>query len=161
MRSWAARISRPKRVEPNPVRHWLYQYYWPESFFRTSLPRGVVDQSLITPALVREFYDMARAEGRAAERAAIIGQYDIGGVASLLASIRQPVLLQWTTRSLALPASEADRFGAYLKNAARIERKTYENMGHLIALEGGAVAAVDALNFLQNVQSDAGKETEP
>lgn len=148
----------PNRVEPNPFLRWLYRYYWPETFFVRSLPRGVVDQSLVTPALVREFYDMARAEGRAAERAAIIGQYDVGDVASILGAVRQPVLLQWTTKSLALPTSEADRFAAYLTNAGRIERRVYENIGHLIALEGGAAVAQDFAQFLAGIENRTAME---
>lgn len=140
----------PNQPEANPILRWVYKYYWPRTFFESSLPRAFGDSSLATPELVQQIYDFARREGAAEARRTRLNQYDIGDVASILGSISVPVLIQWSTRSVALPVTEAERFSAFLTNTETTQ-KLYPGKGHWFVMEAPVETARDVEKFLDTV----------
>lgn len=144
--------SGPSPNQPPP--QWLYRlalpHFAPRGFMRWKLGTLLLDHSRITPERVREFADFNSRRGRIDEAERRTRAYQAGDPQSVLANVRVPVLIQWSTHSAYLKAHEADLFQAFLTNAPT-EKIVYPGVGHLIVLDAPEATGRDARAFLDRV----------
>jgi len=142
----------PSPNQPPP--QWLYRlalpHFAPRGFMRWKLGTLMLDYSRITPARVREFADFNSRRGRLREAELRTRSYKAGDPQSVLANVRVPVLIQWSTHSAYLKAREADLFQEFLTNAPT-EKIIYPGVGHLIVLDAPDATGRDARAFLGRV----------
>jgi pimeloyl-ACP methyl ester carboxylesterase len=131
---------------------WLYA--------RTRIPKSQIDQMLesvfFNPALVsadtkQRYYDMFMGSGNrtAAARVMRYIRDNFGFETTLLASIRQPVLIQWGANDPWMPVSHASRFAQAL---AHSDVRIYEQCGHLVMEEQASLSARDCRHFLKEIR---------
>lgn len=130
---------------------WLYA--------RTRIPRQQVSQLLkdvyyhperVTADQIQRYHDMLMASGARTAAARVMRFIrDQGGFdTSLLARVKQPVLIQWGADDPWLPLAHAREFQAALADA---RLQIYAECGHLVQEELASVSADDCRIFLTEV----------
>jgi pimeloyl-ACP methyl ester carboxylesterase len=115
----------------------------------TNLKQVIVDDTLVTPAMVERYYDLLMRKGnRAATLARLRAGPDDPEAYKSIPTIIAPTLVLWGEQDPWIPLGDATRFATEIKGASKI---SYANTGHLPQEERAAetAAAVDA--FLNRV----------
>ncbi len=148
------RITNPYMETPLPDWAGYVLYLLPESLFRPFLEAAVVDDSLITDAVLTEFFTLYRREGNRMAEFHRLRAWERGDISEDLAQITAPTLILWGEQNPQLPVAHVAQFRQGLSRAAQVQDKTYPGVGHVIPLEIPYQSAQDALTFLQggNVQ---------
>ena len=112
----------------------------------------MLDRTRITPASIRQFADMNNRRGRVREAELRTGAYTSGDARTTLGRVRVPTLIQWSTHSTYLAATEAEVFQAWMPFAPT-EVILYPNVGYLIVLDAPDATGRDARAFLDRTVS--------
>lgn len=126
--------------------------YQPREFWQAFLEDIVVNDAVITPALVDRYHDLNNRTGaKAWVDAYIQTQYrvwDSLDVPAYYARLTRPTLLQWGVDGVVLPGAVGRQVAALLVNAPLTYRE-YSNAGHLPMIEQPVATVRDAIRFLQ------------
>ncbi len=125
-------------------------YLLPESLFKPFLQAPVVNKSLITDSMVREFHRMYRGEGNRWAEFERMRAWQPEDTAPYLARITAPVLILWGEENPQLPVEHVAQYREQLMNAARVQTRVYPGVGHVIPIEAPAQSARDTREFLEN-----------
>jgi len=123
-------------------------YLVPTTAFRSFLEWMIIDDTLVTDAMVSEFHQMFRRAGNRFAEFNRLRAFKVGDPTDLLASITTPVLLMWGADNPQLPVTQADRFAELLVNAPQLETLVYPGVGHVIPLEIPQQGSRDLLAFM-------------
>jgi pimeloyl-ACP methyl ester carboxylesterase len=121
------------------------------SILASQLKDVIVDDSLVTPAMVERYYDLLMRKGnRGATLARLRAGPDDPDAYKSIPTITAPTLVLWGELDPWIPLADATRFTNEIKGATKV---TYPNIGHLPQEERASetAAAVDA--FLTQVYS--------
>lgn len=129
---------------------WFYRvfYFVPEFAYRRFLEWMMVDDTVVTDALVERFHAMFRRDGNRFAEMERMRQFDVDDPESALASVRAPTLILWGELNPQLPAALAEEFAERLSSAERVETIVYPGLGHVLPLESPQRAALDIRRFL-------------
>ena len=126
--------------------------YQPREFWQAFLEDIVVNDAVITPALVDRYHDLNNRTGaKAWVDAYIQTQYHVWDsldVPAYYARLTRPTLLQWGVDGVVLPGAVGRQVAALLVNAPLTYRE-YSNAGHLPMIEQPVATVRDAIRFLQ------------
>ncbi len=128
----------------------------PETLFKKFLSWMIVDDELVSDAMVGEFHDMLRREGNRSAELNRIRSFNIGDPDTVLAKVTAPVQVMWGKGNPQLSYTLTERFKTSLLNAESVNIKIYEGVGHVLPLEIPQQGAADVLTFLEPVTKDAG-----
>ncbi len=120
----------------------------PASAYRAFLEWMIVDDALVTDALLREFQDMFRRQGNRAAEIERLRGFDVGEPEAALARVRAPTLVLWGEANPQLPPALADAFVAKLINAPRVEKQLFAGAGHVLPLERPQASAAAVAQFI-------------
>ncbi|QYJ78809.1 alpha/beta fold hydrolase [Shewanella acanthi] len=123
-------------------------YLLPQRLFNAFLKAPIIDDSLVTPESVTEFFDMYRREGNRSAEYARMRAYEKGDVSSLLAKITAPVLVMWGAKNPQLPLEHVEQFKQKLNKSKAVESIVYPDVGHVIPLEIPYQSAKDVAAFV-------------
>ena len=148
-KSKAESLSQPTS---NILKRWLHRYWRSYANVVEDAIKPVFAPGTPTPkGLAKRFQDCTNRIGANAERRLwldnYIAQYEKLDVAPILAQIKVPTLIQWTTENQMLPVSEMAIFERLLANAP-VTTITYPG-GHLLVVENGERSARDAAEFVK------------
>lgn len=132
-----------------PAWGWLVFYLLPESLFRNFLEFPVIDKSLVTDAMVREFHQMYRREGNRRAEYLRMSTWDKTDPSVIIALVKAPTLLLWGRENPQLSADHVEEFKRRLLSAERVESKIYPNIGHVIPIENPYQSAQDTRRFIE------------
>ena len=124
-------------------------YLLPEGLFDAFLKAPVVDDSLITPQQVTEFFDMYRRDGNRMAEYHRMRSYDKSDISPLLAGITAPTLIMWGEKNPQLPVDHVAQFVSLLTASKQVESIIYPDIGHVIPLENPHQSALDVAAFIQ------------
>lgn len=120
------------------------------AFVRSGLRRAIVDDALVTDAMVRRYTDMSRAPGRRAMILATMqSPRSAPATRERLAAIRTPTLVMTGEEDALIPAAHARLFADAIPGATLV---AYPNVGHIPMEEIPARSAADVRTFLRTVQ---------
>jgi pimeloyl-ACP methyl ester carboxylesterase len=122
-------------------------YLVPTGAFRRFLEWMIVDDSLVSDALVEEFHQMFRRSGNRFAEFSRLRSFDVGDPVPLLAAVRSPTLVMWGRDNPQLPLEQARKFAELMPNA-RVEQLVYDGVGHVIPLEIAGPGSRDLRDFL-------------
>jgi pimeloyl-ACP methyl ester carboxylesterase len=145
-------IPRPgSRGTQGTIPDWVdyVTYLVPTVGFRKFLEWMIIDDALVTDALVDEFHQMFRREGNRFAEFNRLRAFKVGDPTDVLAAIQAPVLLMWGSENPQLPTSQMDKFEELLVSADSIERISYPGVGHVIPLEIPGPGSQKVLQFLR------------
>ena len=125
-------------------------YLLPEALYEGFLKAPIVDDSLVTPELLREFFDMYRREGNRKAEYQRMRAYEKGDISPLLAKITSPVLLLWGEKNPQLPVEHVELFKQKLTASKKVHSIVYPDIGHVIPLEHPQQSALDVASFVQS-----------
>ncbi|WP_101757789.1 alpha/beta fold hydrolase [Oceanicoccus sp. KOV_DT_Chl] len=125
-------------------------YLLPESIFRAFLEAPVVDKSLITDEVIKEFHEMYRGSGnRMAEFHRMRG-WERDDPSPLLKKITAPTLIVWGEKNPQLPVESVAQFEERLVNAQRVEKIIYPFVGHIVPFEIPQQSVIDVEKFISS-----------
>lgn len=125
------------------------------SDIEVNLRHVLVNQALITPAMVERKLAATNMVGRLEEAQAGRKLYERFEPLRVLAHVRAPTLVQWGAANRALDPKTADEFVAALKNACSARRVIYPDAGHLVIVDKAAETVADAMAFLDALPTGA------
>ncbi|WP_337881079.1 alpha/beta hydrolase [Rheinheimera sp.] len=125
-------------------------YLLPKALFESFLKAPIVDDSLVTPELLTEFFDMYRREGNRMAEYHRMRAYEKADISPLLAKITAPVLLMWGEQNPQLPVEHVTLFQQKLTASKAVHSIIYPGIGHVIPLENPQQAAKDTAAFVQS-----------
>jgi len=125
-------------------------YLMPTTIFRPFLEFAVVDKSLITDEMVKEFHDMYRRDGNRMAEYKRMSAWEPSDPAEVLAKVTAPTLIVWGKENPQLPVSSVDDFKARLINSPRVDSIVYPDIGHVIPIENPRQAAQDVAEFIRS-----------
>ncbi|KQP46260.1 alpha/beta fold hydrolase [Pseudorhodoferax sp. Leaf274] len=131
------------------------------SDIEVNLRHVLVDQALITPAMVERKLAFTNMVGRLEEAQAGRRLYERGDPVRILAHVRAPTLVLWGGGNKALDPATADAFVAAVKNACSARRVVYPDAGHLLIVDQAAKSAADAQAFLDQLPTGAACRAQP
>lgn len=137
------------RIARAPVLGEVFSRVTNRGMLASNLKQVMVDDSLVTPAMVERYYDLLMREGnRDATLARLRAGPDEPEAYKSIPSITKPTLVLWGDLDPWIPVADASRFQSEINGAQKI---VYPNTGHLPQEERPAesAAAVDA--FLTQV----------
>jgi pimeloyl-ACP methyl ester carboxylesterase len=139
----------PRESNRGTIPAWVdyVSYLVPTRAFRAFLEWMIIDDALVTDAMVDEFHQMFRREGNRFAEFQRLRSFDVGNPAPLLAVIRAPTLIMWGRDNPQLPLSQARRFVELMPNT-RVEQLIYDGVGHVIPLEIADTGSRDLRDFL-------------
>ncbi|MEP5763727.1 MAG: alpha/beta hydrolase [Halieaceae bacterium] len=123
-------------------------YLVPTAAFRSFLEWMIIDDAIVTDALVTEFHQMFRRAGNRFAEFQRLRSFRVGDPTGVLAAIEAPVLLLWGGDNPQLPVTQVDKFLELLVNSEQVQRKIYPGVGHVIPLEIPQQGSRDLLIFL-------------
>jgi len=115
-----------------------------------NLRHMVVDEALITPAMVQRKLAFLNTRGRGEESVAGRRLYERGDPVRVLGHVRAPVLVLWGADNRALNPGTADDFVAALKKSCAAQRVMVAGAGHLLIVDQPLQSAQAALRFLDH-----------
>lgn len=136
--------------KPLPAWGGFLFYLLPEGLFEGFLKAPIVDDRLVTPELLSEFFDMYRREGNRMAEYQRMRAYEKGDISQLLASITSPVLLMWGEQNPQLPVEHVELFKQKLTASKAVQSIIYPGIGHVIPLENPQQSALDVATFVQS-----------
>jgi pimeloyl-ACP methyl ester carboxylesterase len=127
----------------------IFSRFTNRGILRANLEQVIVDDSLVTDAMVERYYDLLMREGnRAATLARLRAGPDQPAAYKQMSTITAPTLVLWGDQDPWIPVGDAARFTADIKNATAI---TYLNIGHLPQEEAASATASAVDAFLTRV----------
>ncbi|KXI30420.1 alpha/beta fold hydrolase [Paraglaciecola hydrolytica] len=124
-------------------------YLLPEGLFEAFLKAPIIDDSLVTPELLTEFFDMYRRDGNRMAEYERMSSYDKNDITPLLAQITAPTLVMWGEENPQLPVEHVALFMKKLTASPSVQKIIYPNIGHVIPLEIPVQGALDLATFVQ------------
>jgi pimeloyl-ACP methyl ester carboxylesterase len=137
------------RIARAPVLGEVFSHVTTRGMLEANLKQVMVDDALVTPAMVERYYDLLMRKGnRQATLARLRAGPDEPDAYKSIPSITKPTLILWGELDPWIPMADASRFQSEINGAERI---VYPNTGHLPQEERATetAAAVDA--FLTKV----------
>ncbi|WNC72141.1 alpha/beta hydrolase [Thalassotalea psychrophila] len=126
-------------------------YLLPESLFSDFLKAPIIDDALVTDAMVKEFHQMYRRSGnRMAEYQRMRG-YEKGDVTSILEKITAPTLIMWGEKNPQLPVEHVEQFQQKLRSSPNVQTIIYPDIGHVIPIENPQQSALDVRKFFKQI----------
>lgn len=144
------RVTNKYMETPLPDWFGYVLYLLPESLFRPFLEAPVVDKTLITDELLREFHQMYRREGNRMAEFHRLRAWERGNIRPTLERITAPTLVLWGEENPQLPVEHVQQYHDALPNAAAVESIIYPGVGHVIPLETPAQSASDTAEFIRS-----------
>ncbi|MGP0061225.1 MAG: alpha/beta fold hydrolase [Beijerinckiaceae bacterium] len=132
------------RIAHMPVLKELVRFVTPRSLFESGLRSAFYDQSLVTPAMIDQYWELNRRTGTRAATAARFGLPFDAEPAKHLGDLKMPVLILWGREDRLVPVHSAEVFKTALPQAQLI---IYENCGHVPMEERADQSAADLLAF--------------
>jgi pimeloyl-ACP methyl ester carboxylesterase len=136
------------RLAQSPIVRPVMTVFTPRSIIEASLKQTIVDEKLVTDAMVDRYWDMLRYPGNRQATG------DRGGVRNrvlatpeTMAKITMPTLILWGDRDSLIPVSAGRWFDTHIPNSTLI---VYKNIGHIPMEETPDQSAVDVARFLQS-----------
>lgn len=140
----------PNQAPPHLLYRLMQKYYRPYGFFKWKLNELVVNKRRLTAEKIRTYTDMNNRTGRIAEERARLSRYTAIDPKPSLEKVSVPTLIQWSTQSLYLDVTQADKFCDYLTNT-HPQKIIYANTGHLIIEDAPQQLARDTKRFLDDI----------
>ncbi|MGO9008407.1 MAG: alpha/beta fold hydrolase [Beijerinckiaceae bacterium] len=132
------------RIARTPVLKEFVRFVTPRSLFESGLRSAFYDQSLVTPAMIDQYWELNRRTGTRATTASRFGLPFDGEPAKHLGDLKMPVLILWGREDRLIPVHSAEVFKAALPQAQLI---IYEDCGHVPMEEQADQSAADLLAF--------------
>jgi pimeloyl-ACP methyl ester carboxylesterase len=137
------------RLARAPVVGEAFSMMTTKSVLSAQLKDVIVDDNLVTPAMVQRYYDLLMRKGnRTATLARLRAGPDDPDAYKSIPTITAPTLVLWGEQDPWIPLSDATRFATEIKGATKI---TYPNIGHLPQEEVASETAVAVDGFLTQV----------
>lgn len=127
----------------------------PRSLVQKSLSQSVSNQSVVTPAAVDRYWEMARYPGNRAATRARFGQERKPFEAARVEALEVPTLVMWGEEDSLIPYEAAGWFMQHLPNATLAN---YPGIGHIPMEENADQSAADLMAWLAKAGQPA--ETE-
>ena len=129
---------------------WFYRvlYFVPRTAWKAFIEWMAEEDSIASPAFVKEFHDMLRHTGNRKAEMKRMASFRAGEPEQVLAKIEAPVLIQWGEQNPQLPVSSTEVFQSLLLNSAMVKVQTYSGAGHLLPVEKPVASATDAIEFI-------------
>jgi pimeloyl-ACP methyl ester carboxylesterase len=124
----------------------VMDYVLPRPLVEGSVRSVYGDPSLVTPALVDRYYELALRDGNRAALRSRFADLPDEDDAQRVKSLRLPVLLLWGGRDQLIPISAADRFLADIPGSRLV---TFPDLGHVPHLEDPVATVQPVLAFLR------------
>jgi pimeloyl-ACP methyl ester carboxylesterase len=119
------------------------------SILAAQLKDVIVDDSLVTPAMVQRYYDLLMRKGnREATLSRLRAGPDDPEAYKLIPTITVPTLVIWGEQDPWIPLVDANRFATEIKDATKV---TYPDTGHLPQEERATETAGNVSGFLARV----------
>ena len=116
------------RLARMPVIQYALLYVSPRSLFEDGLKKAIVDDALVTPAMVDRYWELNRRPGT---RAATLKRFQTPQddfVEKNVAKITTPTLILWGDLDTLVPRDAGEAYNAAIKGSKLI---VYKNVGHL------------------------------
>lgn len=137
------------RIARAPIAGELFSRFTNRAILRSNLEDVMVDDALVTDAMVERYYDLLMREGnRTATLARLRAGPDQPDAYKQMSSITAPTLVIWGDEDPWIPVGDAARFTADIKGSTAI---TFPNTGHLPHEERAAETAAAVDTFLTQV----------
>jgi pimeloyl-ACP methyl ester carboxylesterase len=137
------------RIARAPVAGEIFSRFTNRGILRANLEQVMVDDSLVTDAMVERYYDLLMRQGnRAATLARLRAGPDQPDAYKQMSTITAPTLVLWGDKDPWIPVGDAARFAADIKGATAV---TYPNIGHLPQEEAASATASAVDAFLTRV----------
>ncbi len=133
------------RLASIPLLNKLLTLFGPRWLIESSLLEVYADDTLVTPALIDRYHELALYEGNRDAFVQRTVQWEAAPVARL-GEITTPTLILWGEEDRWIPVGDAARFAAAITGAELI---TYPDVGHLPMEENAARSARDLDQFLR------------
>ena len=129
----------------NPVGGWLMTRITPRSLIDTSLHQTVLNQAIVTEAMIDRYWELLRFPGNRAATVARFSQPMKSFAATDLAKLPMPVLIQWGEGDPLIPLAA----GQWLHQAIPGSRMiVYPGIGHIPMEEASARSVADLRKWL-------------
>ncbi len=116
------------RLARIPVVQNLMLYVTPRNLFEDGLKKAIVDDALVTPAMVDRYWELNRREGtRAATLKRFQSPFDTY-IQDNAGKITTPTLILWGAEDTLVPPDVGEAYAGAIKNSKLIE---YDNVGHI------------------------------
>ena len=129
-----------------PGMGWLMQRVTPRGVIARSLHQTVVNQAVVTPAVIDRYWELLRYPGNRAATAARFGQGYSRYTARQVVAIKVPTLILWGADDPLLPVDGGRWYQAAIPGSALI---VYPATGHLPMEEVAARSASDLAAWLE------------
>ena len=137
----------------NPVGGWLMTRITPRSLIDSSLHDTVLNQAIVTEAMVDRYWELLRFPGNRAATVARFSQPMTSFAAADLAKLPMPVLIQWGAGDPLIPLAA----GQWLQQAIPGSRMiVYPGIGHIPMEEAPARSVADLRAWLGVLPATAG-----
>ncbi len=134
------------RIARTPVIQYALLYVSPRNLFEDGLKKAIVDDALVTPAMVDRYWELNR---RVGTRAATLKRFQEPQDATIeqnAAKIATPTLILWGDLDTLVPRDAGEAYNAAIKGSKLI---VYKNVGHLPMEEVPEQSARAVREFLQ------------
>jgi|HubBroStandDraft_1064217.scaffolds.fasta_scaffold00354_10 pimeloyl-ACP methyl ester carboxylesterase len=132
------------RIARTPVLGNIVRFVTPRSLIESGLRSAFWDQSLVTPAMIDQYWELNRRAGtRDATATRFALPYD-PEPATRLGQLQMPVLILWGREDKLIPVHSAEVFKAALPQAQLV---VYDQCGHVPMEERAEQSAADVLAF--------------
>jgi pimeloyl-ACP methyl ester carboxylesterase len=137
------------RLARAPVVGEAFSMLTSKSVLASQLKDVIVDDSLVTDAMVQRYYDLLMRKGnRGATLARLRAGPDDPEAYKSIPTITAPTLVLWGEQDPWIPLADANRFATEIKGATKV---TYPNIGHLPQEEVATETAAVVESFLTQV----------
>ena len=134
----------------NPVGGWLMTRITPRRLVDQSLHQTVLNQKIVTPAMVDRYWELLRFPGNRAATVTRFSQPMQKFAATDLAKLPMPVLIQWGAGDPLIPLAA----GQWLHKAIPGSRMiVYPDIGHIPMEEAPAKSVADLRGWLAGLES--------
>lgn len=132
----------------NPVGRWFLRNADPAAFAEKGLKQAYVDESLVTPAVVQRYTDLARAPGH---RAILTGGRPPANTTvtpDTFKAIKTPTLILWGEKDALIPVAHAKALGGVIPNSKVV---IYPEAGHVPMEQLPDRSAADLRTWLETL----------
>jgi pimeloyl-ACP methyl ester carboxylesterase len=147
-------VGFPETPIAMPIGFRLASQPWLAPLFNHILPRGIIqaslqsvyaNPSLVTPALVDEYFDMTTRAGNREALTQHMGETDFTALQPRIATIKQPTLILWGAEDRLIPPANAALFHQAIAGSVMV---ILPNLGHVPQEENPAASLAAARAFI-------------
>jgi pimeloyl-ACP methyl ester carboxylesterase len=133
------------KIARTPILRNLVRFVTPRSLIESGLHSAFYDQSLVTPAMIDQYWEFNRRAGTRETTAIRFALPYEAEPATHLGDLKMPVLILWGREDKLIPVHSAEVFKAALPQAQLI---IYDHCGHIPMEERADRSAADVLAFV-------------